>query len=226
MRNLLLIIICLLVSGCPFASDYFYLNRLSMEDETVTGIRLNKWSKVKQINQNSFLIRGGGIVALGKEIFDRNEIYEEESFYDKIFGQEMQNKIESYFIFDFGIKKINDSPLLISSRTSPTDYKIGDKGINIEIFDSLITFSEDNQVIKEYRVDFKENETKRMIVINNGDFIKVSLDCDDILIWKTKKPISEYLIFESVGSGTWEINSVTVENNIPKSIFTNREYIK
>jgi len=226
MRFGIIIILAFILNACPFASDYFYLNRLDLEKETVTGLRLNSWNKVEQINQNSFVIRSGGVAAIAKEIIDRNEIYEEPSIYEKIFGTPSKSSVQKDFIFDFGVRSLNGQQLNISSRTSPTDYKLGNKGISIELFENTISVLENGNLIKETTYERTEEQTNRMIIINNGDYIKVSLDCDDIITWKTDKPISEYLIFESVGSGNWEINSVTVENYVPKEIFPNREYIK
>lgn len=226
MRIVIIILFLSFLLGCPFASDYFYLNKFDTEQETVIGIRLNEWNKVEQKDQNSFLLKSDAKVALAGEIIDRNEIYKDPDIVDNILGNSKKNIFQSSFIFDFGIKKLDNNPLHIYSRTSPSDFKIGELGINFRFFENNLKIYDGEVLLDEKTINFRKDETKRMILINNGDFIKVSLDCDDILYWKTERPISEYLIFESVGSGSWEINSVTLENNIPKGIFTNRDYIK
>ncbi|MDC1067816.1 hypothetical protein OAQ99_01515 [Candidatus Kapabacteria bacterium] len=202
-----------------------------MEQKTITAQILNNWSKVKQINQNSFLIKGGGAVAIGTQIKPIS-VKKEPGFISTLFGLDVvSNRSRDYngnYIYDFGIKKLSDSsPLKIYSRTSPNGLDNKNLGINIEVTNSTIALFDGNELINEVNLSkFQIEETKRIILINNNNYIKVSLDCDEMFNYKTNRPISEYLIFESVGSGDWEINAVTMEKNIPNGIFKNRVIIK
>lgn len=227
MRYLVITILIFLINGCPFASDQFFMNKFDKETETVIGLRLNGWEKVKQINQNSFLIEEGGLAAIASPIPAKNDKNASEILdgIDDLLGHRVTYK--KYFTFDFGLKKISDAPLHIHSRTTPTDFNKNELGINFRIFENTVSIFDGEKLIKDYNLSsFKKNETKRMIVMNFDSYIKVSLDCDEILNYKTERPITEYLLFHSVGSGDWEINAVSTEKNIPEGLFKYREIVK
>lgn len=223
-----IIFLALLTTACPFASDYFTLNKYDKDAQTVRGVRLNGWEKVHKINQNSILLKEGGAAAIavpmeefGNSILAFDDDDSSDDNVELVFFE------DGYYIFDFGIKNIDDVPLNICLRTSSQDFLIGNKGLRLEIFEGEAQLSFESEILQTTRIiPLEKGETRRVIVINNGKYLKISLDCNEIVNIKTDLPISEYVIFESPGEGSWEINAISFEKKIPEGIIYHRPKMK
>ncbi len=183
-KILLILLLTIILSSC--VSDEFSLNRFKISEERVYGLRINGWQTTEVLNGNSISILDTGIVALA---------------YAK----------ETQFLIDFGVVFKKNSKFDILLRTTPQDFIDKRKNFKIE-FDAeqdKIIFSEDGNLIKTTYYRFN-SELKRFRIYNYEKKIKVFLDNDDILDYKTELASTEYIIFRNNKMDSLEINAVSV----------------
>ena len=183
-KILLILLLTIILSSC--VSDEFSLNRFKISEERVYGLRINGWQTTEVLNGNSISILDTGIVALA---------------YAK----------ETQFLIDFGVVFEKNSKFDILLRTTPQDFIDKRKNFKIE-FDAeqdKIIFSEDGNLIKTTYYRFN-SELKRFRIYNYEKKIKVFLDNDDILDYKTELASTEYIIFRNNKMDSLEINAVSV----------------
>ena len=185
MKIYLFVTLSILISSC-FRSDDFTLNRFKLSEEKVYGLKINGTETTEVLNGNSIAILDTGIVALA---------------YAK----------ETQFLIDFGVVFKKNSKFDILLRTTPQDFIDKRKNFKIE-FDAeqdKIIFSEDGNLIKTTYYRFN-SELKRFRIYNYEKKIKVFLDNDDILDYKTELASTEYIIFRNNKMDSLEINAVSV----------------
>lgn len=185
----LLLSICfvaaLFLTSC-FRSDNFSLNKYSLSEKSIYGLRINGSKVSEKLNENSIVILDTGIVALA---------------YAEVTEFEM----------DFGVVFKRNPKFDILLRTTPQDYIDGLKNVKLE-FDSQaneLRLFDSGKFIKSINYKFTE-ELKRIRISNISKKIKVFIDCDDIIDYKTELALTEYIIFRNNKIDSLEVNAVSV----------------
>jgi glucose-6-phosphate dehydrogenase assembly protein OpcA len=53
-------------------------------------------------------------------------------------------------------------------------------------------------------------QPSRIQIKNDGDYVKISVDCDEILFTRTSLPASEYFVFETLGEASALITGIEI----------------
>ncbi len=169
-----------------FGSDTYVLNRFLESEEIIYGIRMNGFKQVKVLNENSIQLYDTAITGLALPK-------------------------ETQMMWDFGVDFTKKTILNVYLRTTSTDFLNNKDNVHLKFDSENNTFSyfEDNQLIKSLPYDFN-NELRRIKIENYSNNVKVSIDLDDILTYKTEKQNTEYIIFHNEKLDTLEINAISV----------------
>lgn len=169
-----------------FGSDTYVINRFLESEEIIYGIRMNGFKQVKVLNENSIQLYDTAITGLALPK-------------------------ETQMMWDFGVDFTKKTILNVYLRTTSTDFLNNKDNVHLKFDSENNTFSyfEDNQLIKSLPYDFN-NELRRIKIENYSNNVKVSIDLDDILTYKTEKQNTEYIIFHNEKLDTLEINAISV----------------
>jgi hypothetical protein len=180
---LLLLLNSILFSSC--ATDIFHLNRSSL-NKTIPGYYLTGFASVDVLSDNSLMLKENASISL-KNI-------------------ESTEWLASFDILSKG--KMNINLQFRTSRHQREKYS----GIVVKIRNSFIELYENNKKIGE-RIDynFSKNEMYSIKILNDGARVKVLVDCDEVIDYRTKLLSTEYLIFKSI-SEEFIISSLEFED--------------
>lgn len=190
MKKIMIIILLVLsVYSCKmfvFGTDTFVLNRNLLSEEIIYGVRINGFKQMKVINENTIELYDTAIAGLT---------------FPKV----------TQFKWDFGVDFSRKSVVNVFLRTTATDFLNNQNNIKLTFDAEKNEFScfEDNQLKKTLSYNFN-NELRRIKIENYDKKIKVSIDRDDIIDYKTEKESTEYIIFQNTKLDTLNISAISV----------------
>lgn len=152
-------------------------------NKTVSVYYLGKLHNVIKINENSLLFKDSSLVSI------------------KFFGV-TNHKIE------FNTKNISNQDFTINLRNIFDKYK-RDNGISINIQENHYNIFQKNELIKHGTLI---DDNLYFYFENDGKYLKIKINCDDIFIENINILATEYLIIENKSRSSFEISGLNWEN--------------
>lgn len=173
-RNYIIILLAIILLYSCVPPDIFMLNKRS--EDRIDGFIVSKLDSVELVKDNAIMIHDGGIASLKLTGITQLK-------FDVTMLVEKGDGVK----FSFRTVKHNypNNPS-ISFVFSPSGSKVRDNNIIVADVDS---------------VKLEYEKLHRIIIKNDGNLVRVKVDCDEIYVGKTELLATEYLIVESL-SGT------------------------
>jgi len=197
-KNIFIIILSLSISSCSLIisitgieleySEYFNLNDTNIGKEDIICCNLTEMGSIEREDgvENAIYINENGIVSL-------------------------KNVKKTQFISDITVELLSGTGLEIYSRNKRDRFDNG-IGVKIEFNKNGCRILENGIIVGEKTPKLEIGEKYRIIVKNEGDMIKVSIDCVDVFEYRTKIPSTEYLILASEGKSKLHISGIEFNN--------------
>lgn len=166
----ILLLSSILLSSC--ATDIFHLNRRNL-NKIIPGYYLSGFASVDILSDNSLMLKENASISL-------------------------KNIESTEWIASFDLLTKGEMNIDLQFRTS-RHQKEKHSGIVVKIRNSFIELYENNkQIGKNIDYNFNKNEMYSIKILNDGARVKVLIDCDEVLDYRTKLLSTEYLIFKSI----------------------------
>jgi hypothetical protein len=160
------------------------LNMISAKNLIYTVI-VGDLNNVEQINDNSFLIKNGGIASM------------------RILGK-TQNEIK------FNLEFLEGDFVRFGIRTTRVNFN-KKNNIIFEINGTDISLYLHGKLLQNKKIAGSVKNSKLIRILNLGDELKISVDCDEIVNIRTKLPLTEYLIVESNKNSTLKLSGIVFD---------------
>jgi len=165
----ILLLSSILLSSC--ATDIFHLNRRNL-NKIIPGYYLTGFASVDVLSDNSLMLKKNASISL-------------------------KNIESTEWLASFDLLTKGEMNIDLQFRTSRQEREKY-SGIVVKIRNSFIEFYEtDKEVGKRIYYNFSKNEMYSIKILNDGARVKVFVDCDEVLDYRTKLLSTEYLIFKS-----------------------------
>ena len=173
MNKYLLIISLLFLSSCY--TEYFKINNGDNELNFISGYNMSGYKEVELIVDNgkdALLLKNNSTVSL-------------------------KNKDQTQFTFQSYFKLVDGNNFTINLRSTRDKFH-NDSGITIKISENEVLSFENGQIIQDYsNLKLNQNQYYKLRVLSDGKRVKVFIDCDEILDYRTILPATEYVIISS-----------------------------
>ena len=169
----ILIISLLFLSSCY--SEYFKINNGDSELNFISGYNMSSYKDIELIVDNgkdAILIKENSTVSLKSE-------------------ELTQFNFQSYF------KIISGNDFSLNLRSTRDKYS-PNNGINIKVSNNEVLSSEKGDLIQEFsKLKLNKDQYYKLRVLSDGKRVKVFIDCDEVLDYRTILQATEYLIISS-----------------------------
>ncbi len=166
------------------APDVFMLNRAD-DVNSISGTLVGNYRNFERVNENSFILTDTLIATL------------------RAFNVSNQR-------IKFNIEFIKNPTLRLNFRTVKHNFT-PEIGISLFIYDNSYILSVDNKVAKRGLLNFSNNKILADIT-NDGNYLKVKLNCTEIEIKELTKPATEFMIVENFSDNAIKISGIKWEN--------------
>lgn len=169
----ILIISLLFLSSCY--SEYFKINNGDSELNFISGYNMSSYKDIELIVDNgkdAILIKENSTVSLKSE-------------------ELTQFNFQSYF------KIISGNDFSLNLRSTRDKYS-PNNGINIKVSNNEVLSFENGDLIQEFsNLKLNKDQYYKLRVLSDGKRVKVFIDCDEVLDYRTILQATEYLIISS-----------------------------
>lgn len=172
MKFYILILIIFFIYSCT--PDRFVLNVDTRDQDLVFSLIMSELSDVEKIADNAFSIKDSGIVAMKLDGITQYEF-------------DATCKIRSGEGLNFYIRTTSNY------FYSADNIKFTMKNSGTEIRES----GKQTQENPDYKMEL--GEKYRVRIKNDGNYVKIFIDCDEVYCISTKLMATEYIIMEAIG---------------------------
>ncbi|MFP4527911.1 MAG: lipoprotein [Candidatus Kapaibacterium sp.] len=179
----IIIILSILIALAGCSPDQYTLHRRT--GNFTYGMIMSDLESVELIADNALLIKPGGLSAIRRPGMTQN-------------------------VGDFTVELRSGSGIRIAFRTVRYEYK-RQPSMALDYTRSGCIISHDGEVVANIdSVRARMGEPSRIRIINDGKYVKIYIDCDEVLYTTTRLPATEYFIFESIDGGEAVISGIEI----------------
>lgn len=187
------ILVIILLNSCH--PDFFRMNKT--DQYPLFAFKMNSIDSVEKIAENSIRIYDGGRAAIGSNAL---------------------TQLQS----DMTVKVEKGSGLRIVIRSAVNNFE-NHQYLAFDFSDKGSVISENGKVlVSTDSINATPQENYRVVIENDGAFVSIRVDCDEVFHGKTKIPASEYIILETLPGSQVRVSGINFANVLEDNkFFTN-----